>query len=43
MPSIKSFSYFLFVDDFSHMTWLYLLKERSKVFSVIELFNKIKK
>ena len=44
MPSIKSFRYFLlFVDDFSRMTWLYLLKERSEVFSVIELFfNEIK-
>jgi len=39
MPSIKGFRYFLlFVDDFSHMTWLYLLKERSEVSSVIELF-----
>jgi len=38
------FRYFLlFVDDVSHMTWLYLLKERSEMFSVIEsLFNKIK-
>jgi len=44
MPFIKDFRYFLlFVDDFSRMTWLYLLKERSKVFSVIELFfNEIK-
>ena len=32
MPSIKYFRYFLlFVDDFSRMTWLYLLKERSEV------------
>jgi len=30
VPSIKSFTYFLlFIDDFSRMTWLYLLKERS--------------
>jgi len=36
--SSKGFRYFLlFIDDFSRMTWLYLLKERSKVFSVIEL------
>ena len=44
MPSIMGFRYFLlFVDDVSHMTWLYLLKERSEMFSVIEsLFNKIK-
>ena len=44
MSSIKGFRYFLlFVDDFSRMTWLYLLKERSKVFSVIvSFFNEIK-
>ena len=44
VPSIKDFRYFLlFVDDFSLITWLYLLQERSEVFSVIELFfNEIK-
>jgi len=44
MPFIKGFIYFLlFVDDFSHMMWLYLLKERSEVSSVIEsFFNEIK-
>jgi len=44
VPSSKGFRYFLiFVDDFSRLTWLYLLKEGSKVFSVIELFhNEIK-
>jgi len=44
MPSIKGFRYFLlFVNDFSRMTWLYLLKERSEVFSIIEtFFNEIK-
>ena len=44
MPSSKGFSYFLiFVDNFSRMTWLYLLKERFEVFGVIELFhNEIK-
>ena len=44
MPSSKDFRYFLiFVDDFSRMTWLYLLKERSEVSGVIELFyNDIK-
>jgi len=44
VPSIKDFRYFLlFIDDFSRMTWLYLLKERSEVSSVIEsLFNEIK-
>jgi len=44
VPSSKDFRYFLiFVDDFSRMTWLYLLKERSEVSGVIELFhNEIK-
>jgi len=44
VPSIKSFRYFLlFVDDFSHMTCLCLLKERSEVSKVIEsFFNEIK-
>ena len=44
VPSSKGFRNFLiFVDDFSHMTWLYLLKERSEVSDVIELFhNEIK-
>jgi len=45
VPFIKSFRYFLvFVDDFSHMTWLYLLQERLEVSKVNELFsNEIKK
>ena len=39
MPSVKGFRYFLlFIDDFSRITWLYLLKERSEVPSVNELF-----
>ena len=44
MPSSKGFRYFLiFVDDFSRMTWLYLLKERSEISGVIEHFyNEIK-
>ena len=44
VSSSKDFRYFLiFVDDFSRMTWLYLLKERSDVFGVIKLFhNEIK-
>ena len=44
MPSIKGFRYFLFfVDDFSRITWLYILKKRSEVSSVIEFFfNEIK-
>ena len=34
MPSIKGFRYFLlFIDDFSRMMWLYLLKERLEVSS----------
>jgi len=45
VPSVKGFRYFLiFVDDFSRMTWLYLLKERFEVSVIIELFfNEIKK
>ena len=40
LPSVKDFRYFIvFVNDSSRMTWLYLLKERSKVFGVIELFS----
>jgi len=44
VPSVQDFKYFIiFVDDFSRMTWLYLLKERSEVSGVIELlFNEIK-
>jgi len=39
VPSVKGFRYFLiFVDYFSRMTWLYLLKERYGVSGVIELF-----
>ena len=45
MLFIKGFRYFLlFVDDFSRMTWFYLLKERSEMSGVIEsFFNEIKK
>jgi len=44
VSSVKGFRYFLiFVDDFSRITWLYLLKKRSEVFVVGELFfNEIK-
>jgi len=44
VPSVKGFIYFLiFVDDFSRITWLYLLRKRSGVVGVIELFiNEIK-
>ena len=31
--SLNEFKYFVtFVDDFSHITWLYLMKSRSKIF-----------
>lgn len=42
--SDSGFRYFLiFVDDFSHMTWLHLLKDRSQVLTVIKQFyNEIK-
>jgi len=39
VPSSKSFRYFLIYVDFSRMTSLYLLKERSEVSGVIELFH----
>ena len=44
MSSVKDFIYFLiFVDDISRITRHYLLKEKSEVSSVIELFfNEIK-
>ena len=39
LPNVLGFRYFLsFVDDFSRVTWLYLLKERSKVPIVIQSF-----
>ena len=35
--------FLLFIDDFSRMTWLYLLREKSEASSVIEsFFNEIK-
>ena len=38
--SVKSFRYFLiFINDFSRMTWLYLLKEMFEVSGVIKLFS----
>jgi len=44
VPSVKGFRYFLiFVVDFSRMTWLYLLKERSEISGVSKFFfNEIK-
>ena len=40
---LKALGIFLFVDDFSRVCWLYLLKERYEVSGVIKLFfNEIK-
>ena len=39
VPSILGFQYFVtFVDDHFHMTWLHLLKERSKFPYVLKAF-----
>lgn len=39
-PSLDNSKYFiLFIDDYSRMTWVYFLKERSEVFKI---FNKFK-
>jgi len=39
VPSFKGFRYFLlFVNDFSRITWFYLLTEISEIFGVIKLF-----
>jgi hypothetical protein len=36
----NKFHYFVtFVDDFSHMTWLFLMKNRSKLFSIFQIFR----
>ena len=35
-----SFKYFVsFVDDCSRVTWIYLLKSRSEVFSILKIFD----
>ena len=40
MPSHENNRYFiLFIDDFSIMTWVYFLKEKSKVFGVFKNFK----
>ena len=37
--SPTGFKYFVtFVDDFSHVTWLYLMKSRSELFSHFSVF-----
>jgi hypothetical protein len=40
----NKFHYFVtFVDDFSYMTWLFLIKNRSELFSIFQIFhNRIK-
>jgi hypothetical protein len=36
----NKFHYFVtFVDDFSPMTWLFLMKNRSKLFSIFQFFR----
>jgi hypothetical protein len=36
----NKFHYFVtFVDDFSRMTWLFLMKNRSKLFSIFQIFR----
>jgi len=38
-PSLEGNKYFLtFVDDFSRKIWVYLIKEKGKVFSIFEKF-----
>lgn len=43
-PNVRKFRYYvIFVDDHSRMSWLYLLKDRSEVFSCFKKFvNEIK-
>ena len=39
-PSLGSQRYFLiFIDDFSRMTWVYFLKEKSEAFSTFKKFK----
>ena len=42
--SVAGFRYFIvFVDDYSKMTWVYMLKDRTQVLDVLKIFyNKIK-
>lgn len=41
-PSLDNSRYFiLFIDDFSRMTWVYFLKERSEVFRTFQKFKKM--
>ena len=39
-PSLESQRYFLiFIDDFSRMTWVYFLKEKSEAFTTFKKFK----
>ena len=39
VSSIRGFRYFImFVDDFTRMTWVYLMKDRTQVYDVIKIF-----
>ena len=39
-PSLGSKRYFLiFIDDFSRMTWVYFLKEKSEAFTIFKKFK----
>jgi hypothetical protein len=39
-PSIKKSRFFLiFVDDFSHFTWIYVLRKKSEVFQNLKDFK----
>ena len=44
VESVLGFRYFIvFIDDFSKMTWVYLLKSRTQVVDVVKKkFNEIK-
>ena len=35
----KNLYFLLFIDDFSRMTWVYFLKEKSQAFSVFKEFK----
>ncbi|RDX76034.1 hypothetical protein CR513_44019, partial [Mucuna pruriens] len=42
--SLNNKTYFiLFIDDFSRMTWVYFLKEKSKVFGIFKKFKSLVK
>jgi hypothetical protein len=41
-PSINKARFFLiFVDDFSHFTWIYFLKQKSEVFQHLKDFKSL--